>query len=106
MYQILSHSFSFVHYPKVKELGRRKCWIYREINNSLSILSPFHPHSRARAARPCVCVCVRGGGESVKKLFSARIYRHIHVLRRSILSPDAILSPPRKCSCSTGDKQC
>jgi hypothetical protein len=91
-----SHPYSFplFHPPRVKELENRKWLIYKEIYIYFSILSPFHPHPPARPAYPRVYVCVRGGGERVKELLSVRNSLHINVLRRSILSPHAILSPP------------
>ena len=95
MIQIHSHRFTKFHPPRVKESGGRKCLIYKEKNNSLSILSLFHPHLHARpSARVCVSTC-ECRGERMKESRSALNSLRISVLRRSILSLAAILSPLR-----------
>ena len=100
MNRILSHSFTFFHPPRVKELGGRKCLIDKEKNNCLSILSLFHPHLHARPpARVCVSTC-ECRGERMKEfkfmcnsLNTSMLVNPIHSLF-VILSP--LPAPPGK----------
>jgi len=91
---IPSPQFPFFHPIEVKESGGRKSLNNKEKNNSLSILSLFHPHPLAcPLARMCVsaCECPR---ERMKELDERRNSLALQGLCHSILSLIPFLSPP------------
>lgn len=91
---IPSPKFPFFHPHEVKESNGRKSLNNKEKNNSLSILSLFHPHPLAcPPARMCVSAC-ECPGERMKELAERCKPLSLQGLRHSIHSPIPFLSPP------------